>query len=107
MVVVGNPANTNAYIAKMYAEGIPAENFTCLTRLDQNRAQAQVIFLQSFPDCRIRAKIYGNCSVLHCVQYNTIKAFITHAWSAGGPNVWCQAIVVYSCMHICTLSTSL
>ena len=42
MVVVGNPANTNAYICKMYAKGIPPENFTCLTRLDQNRAQAQV-----------------------------------------------------------------
>lgn len=42
VVVVGNPANTNAYIAKMYAKGIPPENFTCLTRLDQNRAQSQV-----------------------------------------------------------------
>lgn len=42
VVVVGNPANTNAYIAKMYAKGIPPENFTCLTRLDQNRAQAQI-----------------------------------------------------------------
>lgn len=42
VVVVGNPANTNAYICKMYAKGIPPENFTCLTRLDQNRAQAQI-----------------------------------------------------------------
>lgn len=42
VVVVGNPANTNACIAKMYAKGIPPENFTCLTRLDQNRAQAQI-----------------------------------------------------------------
>lgn len=42
VVVVGNPANTNAYIAKMYAKGIPPENFTCLTRLDQNRAQSQI-----------------------------------------------------------------
>jgi len=39
---VGNPANTNAYVAKMYAKSIPPENFTCLTRLDQNRAQSQV-----------------------------------------------------------------
>lgn len=42
VVVVGNPANTNANICKMYAKGIPAENFTCLTRLDQNRAQSQI-----------------------------------------------------------------
>lgn len=42
VVVVGNPANTNAYICKKYAPSIPATNFTCLTRLDQNRACAQV-----------------------------------------------------------------
>lgn len=42
MVVVGNPANTNAYICKKYAPSIPPQNFTALTRLDQNRAQAQV-----------------------------------------------------------------
>jgi len=42
VVVVGNPANTNAYICKKYAPSIPAQNFTCLTRLDQNRAMAQI-----------------------------------------------------------------
>lgn len=42
VVVVGNPANTNAYICKMYAPSIPPQNFTCLTRLDQNRACAQI-----------------------------------------------------------------
>eukprot|EP00744_Colponema_vietnamica_P007896 GILI01011305.1.p1 GENE.GILI01011305.1~~GILI01011305.1.p1 ORF type:complete len:362 (+),score=130.68 GILI01011305.1:118-1203(+) len=40
--VVGNPANTNALIASMNAPTIPKENFTALTRLDQNRAQAQL-----------------------------------------------------------------
>ncbi|KAK0046831.1 malate dehydrogenase, partial [Biomphalaria pfeifferi] len=42
VVVVGNPANTNACILSRYAPSIPKENFTCLTRLDQNRAQAQI-----------------------------------------------------------------
>jgi malate dehydrogenase len=42
VVVVGNPANTNAYICKMFAPSIKKENFTCLTRLDQNRACAQI-----------------------------------------------------------------
>lgn len=42
VVVVGNPANTNALICQMNAPSIPKENFTCLTRLDQNRAQAQI-----------------------------------------------------------------
>lgn len=42
VVVVGNPANTNACIAMINAPEIPKENFTCLTRLDQNRACAQI-----------------------------------------------------------------
>lgn len=42
VLVVGNPANTNALICSKYAPSIPKENFTAMTRLDQNRAQAQV-----------------------------------------------------------------
>ncbi|KAN0028364.1 hypothetical protein ACTFIV_010206 [Dictyostelium citrinum] len=42
VLVVGNPANTNALIAQVSATGIPKENFTCLTRLDQNRAKTQI-----------------------------------------------------------------
>ena len=42
VVVVGNPANTNAMIAMVNAPSIPRENFTALTRLDQNRAIAQL-----------------------------------------------------------------
>ena len=38
VVVVGNPANTNALIAQQHAAGVPAERFTALTRLDHNRA---------------------------------------------------------------------
>merc|ERR1719510_1774566 len=38
VVVVGNPANTNALITMTYAPSIPRTNFTALTRLDQNRA---------------------------------------------------------------------
>lgn len=42
VLVVANPANTNALILKEFAPSIPAENITCLTRLDHNRALAQV-----------------------------------------------------------------
>lgn len=42
VVVVGNPANTNCYILAHYAPSIPRENFSCLTRLDHNRAKAQI-----------------------------------------------------------------
>jgi len=42
VLVVGNPANTNALICSKYAPSIPPENFSAMTRLDQNRAQAQL-----------------------------------------------------------------
>jgi malate dehydrogenase len=42
VLVVGNPANTNALIAATFAPSIPRKNFTALTRLDQNRAISQV-----------------------------------------------------------------
>jgi malate dehydrogenase len=42
ILVVGNPANTNALIAMNNAEGVPAERFTAMTRLDHNRAIAQL-----------------------------------------------------------------
>ena len=42
ILVVGNPANTNALIAMNNAPDIPRERFTAMTRLDQNRALAQL-----------------------------------------------------------------
>lgn len=42
VVVVGNPANTNCLILSKNAPSIPKENFSCLTRLDHNRAKSQV-----------------------------------------------------------------
>jgi malate dehydrogenase len=42
VLVVGNPANTNALIALSNAPDIPHERFTAMTRLDQNRAVAQL-----------------------------------------------------------------
>eukprot|EP01104_Vermistella_antarctica_P010165 TRINITY_DN2686_c0_g1_i1.p1 TRINITY_DN2686_c0_g1~~TRINITY_DN2686_c0_g1_i1.p1 ORF type:complete len:364 (+),score=66.66 TRINITY_DN2686_c0_g1_i1:39-1094(+) len=42
VLVVGNPANTNALVCMSCAPSIPRENFTAMTRLDQNRATAQI-----------------------------------------------------------------
>jgi malate dehydrogenase len=42
VLVVGNPANTNALIAQSNAPDVPAERFTAMTRLDQNRAYGQL-----------------------------------------------------------------
>jgi malate dehydrogenase len=42
VLVVGNPANTNALIAMSNADGVPPERFSAMTRLDQNRARSQL-----------------------------------------------------------------
>ncbi|KAL8491035.1 hypothetical protein ACS0TY_022885 [Phlomoides rotata] len=42
VLVVANPANTNALILKEFAPSIPEKNITCLTRLDHNRAVSQI-----------------------------------------------------------------
>jgi len=42
VLVVGNPANTNALIASAHAPDVPTERFTAMTRLDHNRAVAQL-----------------------------------------------------------------
>jgi len=42
VLVVGNPANTNALIAQQHAPDVPADRFTAMTRLDHNRAVSQL-----------------------------------------------------------------
>src|SRR5690554_4376429 len=42
VLVVGNPANTNALIAASHAPDVPVERFTAMTRLDHNRALSQL-----------------------------------------------------------------
>uniref|UniRef100_H2ZMX1 Malate dehydrogenase n=2 Tax=Ciona savignyi TaxID=51511 RepID=H2ZMX1_CIOSA len=63
VLVVGNPANTNCLIALTAAPSIPKDNFTCLTRLDQNRAQSQIAArLGVSNDCVSNVIIWGNHS---------------------------------------------
>lgn len=49
VLVVGNPANTNALICSHYAPSIPKENFTAMTRLDQNRARSALAIRLGVP----------------------------------------------------------
>lgn len=63
VTVVGNPANTNALIAAASADGVPAERFSALTRLDENRARAQLAAVLDVPVASIRrVPIWGNHS---------------------------------------------
>ncbi|CAH2069715.1 unnamed protein product [Thlaspi arvense] len=63
VLVVANPANTNALILKEFAPSIPEENITCLTRLDHNRAQARLAEKLSVPVSSVKNVIvWGNHS---------------------------------------------
>jgi malate dehydrogenase len=63
VVVVGNPANTNALIAAASAPDVPADRFTALTRLDHNRAVGQLTdALDAEADEISRLAIWGNHS---------------------------------------------
>jgi malate dehydrogenase len=63
VLVVGNPANTNALIAQSHAPDVPAERFTAMTRLDHNRALAQLSAKLGTPVADIKKlTIWGNHS---------------------------------------------
>jgi malate dehydrogenase len=63
VLVVGNPANTNALIARSHAPDVPSERFTAMTRLDHNRAMAQLSKRLDAPVSQIKKlTIWGNHS---------------------------------------------
>ena len=63
VLVVGNPANTNALVTSAHAPDIPADRFTALTRLDHNRAVAALARHARVPVTEIsRMTIWGNHS---------------------------------------------
>jgi len=77
VLVVGNPANTNALIAQANAPDLPAANFTAMTRLDHNRALAQLAQKTGIHHTHIRRMtIWGNHS---STQYPDL-----HATTVGG-----------------------
>jgi malate dehydrogenase len=81
ILVVGNPANTNALIAQRNAEGIPAGRFTAMTRLDHNRAMAQLAAKAGATVADLtKMTIWGNHSA---TQYPDVF----HA-EVGGSSAW-------------------
>lgn len=63
VLVVGNPANTNAYIAHRHAPDVPSERFTALMRLDHNRALSQLATRLDVPVGELdRVVVWGNHS---------------------------------------------
>ena len=70
VLVVGNPANTNAYIAMKSAPGLPAKNFTAMLRLDHNRALSQIAAKTNKPVTSIeKLFVWGNHSPTMYADY--------------------------------------
>jgi len=63
VLVVGNPCNTNAFIAKSVCRNIPSKNFFAMTMLDENRAVTQLAQKARIPVDQVkRLAIWGNHS---------------------------------------------
>lgn len=70
VLVVGNPANTNAYIAMKSAPSLPAKNFTAMLRLDHNRALSQIAAKTGKPVTAIeKLCVWGNHSPTMYADY--------------------------------------
>src|ERR671937_1494178 len=89
VLVVGNPANTNCLIAMSHAPDVPRERFTAMTRLDHNRAIAQVANKLERPVTDIkRMTIWGNHSP---TQYpDLVNALVdgSPAWPQVDDEAW-------------------
>jgi malate dehydrogenase len=91
IVVVGNPCNTNALIAQKSAKDIPAERFTAMTRLDQNRALAQLATKAGTAVANVKdVAVWGNHSdrmypdvSRATVNGNPIVGALDQAWLRG------------------------
>ncbi len=90
VLVVGNPANTNAYIAMKSAPDLPAKNFTAMLRLDHNRAASQIAAKTGKPVSSIeKLAVWGNHSPTMYADYRyatiggqSVKAMINDdAWN--------------------------
>jgi len=89
-LVVGNPANTNAYIAMKSAPDLPKKNFTAMLRLDHNRALSQIAAKAGKPVSSIeKLCVWGNHSPTMYADYRfaiadgqSVKAMISDdAWN--------------------------
>lgn len=89
VLVVGNPANTNALIARSHAPDVPADRFTAMTRLDHNRAVAQLsTHLEVTVDALEGLAIWGNHSA---TQYPDV--FNATVRYASGERRWVRDLV--------------
>jgi malate dehydrogenase len=91
VLVVGNPANTNCLIAMNNCDRLPAENFTAMTRLDHNRALAQVAAKAGVPTTDVtNMTIWGNHSATQYPDLFHAKVGGTPALDVVGDQAWLE-----------------
>ncbi|MEV4517987.1 malate dehydrogenase [Dactylosporangium sp. NPDC049525] len=89
ILVVGNPANTNALIAQRNAPDVPADRFTAMTRLDHNRAVAQLSQKLGVPVSEIsKVTIWGNHSATQFPDILHAEVSGRNAAEAVGDQQW-------------------
>ncbi len=89
VLVVGNPANTNALIASSSAPDIPAERFTAMTRLDHNRALAQLARRTGTGVADVaRVSIWGNHSATQYPDWSQATIGGKPAAEVVGDDAW-------------------
>jgi malate dehydrogenase len=89
VLVVGNPANTNALIAMSNADGVPSERFTAMTRLDHNRAVGQLAAKTGAPVSDIsHMAVWGNHSPTMYPDLFNAKVRGERAWDVVGDEAW-------------------
>ena len=88
VLVVGNPANTNALIAASHAPDVPAARFTAMTRLDHNRALGQLAHRVGAPVSSLtRLAIWGNHSA---TQYPDLSYALVDGVPVEVPGEWVE-----------------
>jgi malate dehydrogenase len=89
VLVVGNPANTNALIAASNADGVPKERFTAMTRLDHNRAVAQLAQKTGAAVSEVTDMVvWGNHSPTMYPDLFNAKVRGERAWDVVGDEAW-------------------
>jgi len=89
VLVVGNPANTNALIAMANAPDVPDERFTAMVRLDHNRAIAQLAGKLGVTVSEItNMTVWGNHSTTQVPDLGNCEVNGESAWQAVGDDAW-------------------
>lgn len=91
VLVVGNPANTNAYIAMKNAPDLNPANFTAMMRLDHNRAKSQIAAKLGKPVSAVtKMTVWGNHSATQYPDLNRAEVEGNGVWGQINDQAWLE-----------------